>query len=132
MSSLLDVSFTRKFVKQFKKLAPKSQQQFKNRLEIFLNDQHHTSLRRHPLKGKYAGYYSIDIYGDLRRFTGFIQTSNRRLYSVFPNKHTFSALLIEVFVAFLNAEMTNRLIIGFDNISKVSSWHSRFSSAGSK
>ncbi len=66
MSSLLDVSFTRKFVKQFKKLAPKSQQQFKNRLEIFLNDQHHTSLRRHPLKGKYAGYYSIDIYGDLR------------------------------------------------------------------
>ena len=66
MSSLLDVSFTRKFVKQFRKLPAKNQQQFEDRLEVFLNDQHHSLLRRHPLKGKYAGYYSIDISGDLR------------------------------------------------------------------
>ena len=66
MSPPLDVSFARKFVKQFRKLPAKSQQQFKNRLDIFLVDQYHALLRRHPLRGKYAGYYSIDISGDLR------------------------------------------------------------------
>ena len=81
MSSSLDVSFTRKFVKQFKKLPDKNRQQFKNRLELFLADQYHTLLRRHPLKGKYAGYYSIDISGDLRALFRY-QTENSVIFSL--------------------------------------------------
>ena len=62
----MDVSFAKKFAKQLQKLPDKSQQQFRNRLELFLSDQNHVLLQRHALKGKYAGYYSIDISGDLR------------------------------------------------------------------
>ena len=81
MSSPLAVSFTRKFVKQFQKLPAKNQQQFKVRLELFLTDQHHASLRRHPLRGKYAGYYSIDISGDLRALFRY-QTENSVIFSL--------------------------------------------------
>ena len=81
MSSSLDVSFARKFVKQFRRLPAKNQQQFKNRLDFFLNDQHHRSLRRHPLKGKYAGYHSIDISGDLRALFRY-QAENSVVFSL--------------------------------------------------
>ncbi|MYB75540.1 MAG: type II toxin-antitoxin system mRNA interferase toxin, RelE/StbE family [Chloroflexi bacterium] len=62
----MDVSFASRFIKQFNKLPDKSQQRFNSRLKLFMSDQHHVLLRRHALKGKYAGYYSIDISGDLR------------------------------------------------------------------
>ena len=47
----MDVSFTKKFIKQFRKLPNQGQQQFHDRLELFLNDQQHLLLRRHALKG---------------------------------------------------------------------------------
>ncbi len=62
----MDVLFTRKFSKQFRKLPDKSRQQFHKRLKLFLADQNHALLCRHVLRGKYAGYYSIDVSGDLR------------------------------------------------------------------
>ena len=81
MSTPLDVSFAGKFVKQFRKLPAKNQQQFKNRLEVFLVDQDHALLRRHPLRGKYAGYHSIDISGDLRALFRY-QTENSVVFSL--------------------------------------------------
>ena len=66
MSPPARVSFARKFIKQFAKLPPKSQRQFEARLNLFLIDSSAPVLRRHALKGKYTGYYSIDISGDLR------------------------------------------------------------------
>lgn len=62
----MTVSFAKKFVKQYDKLPAKNRRQFDDRLKLFLTDQRHALLRRHALKGKYAGYYSIDISGDLR------------------------------------------------------------------
>ena len=77
----MDVSFTKKFIKQFRKLPNKGQQQFHDRLELFLNDQYHFLLRRHALKGKYAGYHSIDISGNLRAMFRY-QSGNSVMFSL--------------------------------------------------
>ena len=57
---------TAKFKKQYKKLPAKFQIQFEDRLRIFVLDPVDIRLRLHPLKGKYAGYWSMDINGDIR------------------------------------------------------------------
>lgn len=58
--------FTATFKKQFKKLTPKLQEQFEDRLQIFIDDPTSPTLRNHPLKGEYVGYWSINISGDFR------------------------------------------------------------------
>lgn len=60
------IDFTKGFEKQFKKLPPKSKQKFYIRLEIFKKNPFSPILNNHGLKGKYLGYRSIDIQGDLR------------------------------------------------------------------
>lgn len=62
----MTIQRTTKFKKQYKKLPPKFQQQFDERLRIFVVDKTDARLRVHPLKGEYTGYWSIDINGDLR------------------------------------------------------------------
>ena len=57
---------TKKFDKQYAKLSQKSKVLFKSRVEVFKRDPFNTRLRNHALKGKYLGYRSIDIAGDLR------------------------------------------------------------------
>lgn len=60
------IDFTKGFIKQFKLLRPKQKERFYERLELFKKDPHSKRLRDHALKGKYTGYRSIDIEGDLR------------------------------------------------------------------
>lgn len=55
-----------KFDKQFKKLSPKLQDQFQQRLALLLEDPSARSLRIHQLKGSYVGYWSMNVNGDLR------------------------------------------------------------------
>lgn len=55
-----------KFKKQYKKLPPKIQDQFDTRLRLFFDDPIAPQLKIHPLKGKFAGYWSMNISGDLR------------------------------------------------------------------
>ena len=57
---------TAKFKKQYQKLPLKFQNQFDDRLRIFVNDPIDSRLRVHPLKGKYYGYWSMDVNGDIR------------------------------------------------------------------
>lgn len=57
---------TATFNKQFKKLPLKFQAQFENRLRLFDNDPVDKRLRNHPLKGSHAGYWSINVSGDMR------------------------------------------------------------------
>jgi addiction module RelE/StbE family toxin len=57
---------TSKFKTQYQKLPPKFQQQFDDRLHLFVVDQTDPRLRVHALKAKYAGYWSMDVNGDLR------------------------------------------------------------------
>jgi addiction module RelE/StbE family toxin len=60
------IKFTKQFIKQFKHLKPTQQQRFYDRLTLFEHNHHASILRNHALKGKYLGFRSIDISGDLR------------------------------------------------------------------
>jgi addiction module RelE/StbE family toxin len=60
------IDFTKSFIKQFKRLRQNQKERFYERLELFKENPHDRVLRDHALKGKYIGYRSIDIEGDLR------------------------------------------------------------------
>lgn len=60
------IKFAAKFKKQYKKLPKKFQNQFDDRLRLFVSDPTAPQLRVHPLQGKYSGYWSMNISGDLR------------------------------------------------------------------
>ena len=60
------IQTTKSFDKQYAKLDQKTKQKFKARLELFRISPFDTMLRNHALKGKYLGYRSIDISGDVR------------------------------------------------------------------
>ncbi len=62
----MNADFTKAFNKQFEKLPFKRQQLAKETVELFLDDINAASLRTHPLKGEWLGYYSISAGGDLR------------------------------------------------------------------
>jgi addiction module RelE/StbE family toxin len=60
------IRYLPKFKKQYKKLPEKFQRQFDDRLLIFVSDPTTPKLRVHPLKGEYAGYWSMNVNGDIR------------------------------------------------------------------
>ena len=62
----MTIQTTRGFDKQFAKLNPKIRLHFKDRLVLFQKNPFDRELRNHALKGKYLGYRSIDITGDIR------------------------------------------------------------------
>jgi len=60
------IRYLPKFKKQYKKLPEKFQRQFDDRLLLFVSDPTTPKLRVHPLKGEYAGYWSMNVNGDIR------------------------------------------------------------------
>ncbi|MCL5434799.1 MAG: type II toxin-antitoxin system mRNA interferase toxin, RelE/StbE family [Patescibacteria group bacterium] len=54
------------FEKQYKKLKKTEKDKFKERINIFITDEFNPILNNHPLRGKYLGYRSINVTGDLR------------------------------------------------------------------
>ncbi len=60
------IETTKAFDKQYAKLNIKIKASFKNRVELFKANPFDVSLRNHSLKGRYLGYRSIDITGDVR------------------------------------------------------------------
>ena len=54
------------FKKQYAKLRAHEKEKFKERRDLFLEDPFHPVLNNHPLQGKYVGYRSINVAGDLR------------------------------------------------------------------
>lgn len=60
------IVFQKKFEKKFKKLPLKIKEKFNERLIIFEKDEFDLVLNNHQLKGKYQGYRSINVTGDLR------------------------------------------------------------------
>jgi addiction module RelE/StbE family toxin len=61
-----NIILEKNFKKQFIKLDIKIQSQFKNRIEMFLENQFHSTLNNHSLHGEWDGCYSINITGDIR------------------------------------------------------------------
>ncbi|MBA3788941.1 type II toxin-antitoxin system mRNA interferase toxin, RelE/StbE family [Patescibacteria group bacterium] len=62
----MEVEYHPNFKKQYKKLSKKFQRQFIEKLKLFLVDPASPQLRNHPLKGRYGGYWSINVNGDVR------------------------------------------------------------------
>ena len=62
----MTIRYLPKFKKQYKKLPTKMQTQFDERVQLFAIDPTSPKLKVHPLKGKYAGYWSMNLSGDLR------------------------------------------------------------------
>lgn len=60
------LDFSRKFKKMFTKQRPATREKFRERTKIFLDNPFDPLLRNHSLRGKYDGYRSIDVAGDIR------------------------------------------------------------------
>lgn len=60
------ISYTARLKKQYQKLPKKIQLQFDERLKLFICDKSDPRLRVHPFSGNFAGYWSMNISGDLR------------------------------------------------------------------
>jgi addiction module RelE/StbE family toxin len=60
------IRYLPKFKKQYKKLPIKMQAQFDERVKLFSIDPTMPMLKVHPLKGTYAGYWSMSVSGDIR------------------------------------------------------------------
>lgn len=68
----MKVRFHKNFEKQYKRLKKGQKERFQERLILFLENPFHAILGNHPLKGKYRGYRSINITGDLRAIYKFV------------------------------------------------------------
>ena len=60
------IKFHKNFEKQYRKLLSKQKKSFKEKIKILLEDEFNPVLNSHPLRGKYSGYRSINVSGDLR------------------------------------------------------------------
>lgn len=60
------IKLHKKFEKRYKTLKESEKKKFKERRDIFLQNEFDPVLNNHSLKGKYQGYRSINITGDLR------------------------------------------------------------------
>lgn len=83
----MKISFHKNFIKQSKKLPAKDQQQLRERLALFLENPFHEQLNNHPLKGKYLGFRSINIKGDLRAVYKSISESDQECIFVIIGNH---------------------------------------------
>lgn len=62
----MKILFHKHFEKQYTNLRASEKERFKKRIELFIQDQFDPLLGNHSLRGKYEGYRSINITGDLR------------------------------------------------------------------
>ena len=60
------IVFHRDFKKSYKNLSPTIKEKLEERLRLFVKDEFDPVLNNHALKGKYIGYRTINITGDLR------------------------------------------------------------------
>lgn len=80
--------FHKHFEKQLRKLSKRQRERVKEQLTFFLEDPFHPLLNNHSLQGKYQGYRSISIEGDLRA----IYKLSDSVTSIFVAIGTHSAL----------------------------------------
>ncbi len=74
------------FEKQYKKLRLGQKEKFKEKIAFFLKDEFNPILNNHPLRGRYKGYRSINISGDLRAI--YKREIRKRVIFVAIDKHS--------------------------------------------
>ena len=84
----MKILFHKNFRKIYKKLGVGARKKFKERRDLFLQNPFHPLLNNHALKGKYEGYRSINVGGDLRA----IYKELKKNLALFANIDTHSNL----------------------------------------
>lgn len=62
----MQIEYSKKFIKEYKKCPPKIKIAFKKRLKLFLENYNHPIVKNHKLNGKFKKYRSININADWR------------------------------------------------------------------
>lgn len=62
----MEILLRKKLKKELKKITPKLQERFFERMELFLINPHNPILNNHSVDAAYPGMRSINITGDLR------------------------------------------------------------------
>ena len=62
----MKIVFHKNFEKRYLKLSKPLKLKIKENNILFAQDPYHPTLNNHPLNGKYLGYRSINVTGDLR------------------------------------------------------------------
>ena len=62
----MTIVFHRDFKKKYHKLSPKIIERLDDRLRLFSKDEFNPLLNNHALEGKWFGYRSINVTGDIR------------------------------------------------------------------
>lgn len=68
----MKIVFHKNFEKRYKKLSKGIKQKVKEKNILFEKDPYNQGLNNHALNGKYAGYRSINITGDVRIIYKFL------------------------------------------------------------
>ena len=68
----MEIFLHKNFVKKYGKLRSSEKKRFKERQDIFLKDPYNPILNNHALNGKYMGYRSISITGNIRIIHKFL------------------------------------------------------------
>jgi addiction module RelE/StbE family toxin len=79
----MQIEYSQKFIKEFKKCPPNIKKAFISRLEIFNENIHHPLLNNHQLSGKLKNYRSINITGDWRAI--FEETTQKYYFIAIGN-----------------------------------------------
>lgn len=58
--------FHKNFEKAYQKASHQVKNKFKNRLKLLTQNEFDPTLNNHLLQGKYSGYRSINVTGDIR------------------------------------------------------------------
>jgi len=74
----MNVSYSKAFIKQAKRLSPELRSKLLERIAVFSDNPLHPSLRNHALRGKFKDYRSIDITGDARAL--YLQRENEAIF----------------------------------------------------
>lgn len=74
----MTIQLHKTFKKQYAKLTQAQKSKFKERRNLFLQDEFNPILNNHALKGRYQGYRSINVTGDIRVI--YINSSEDRVF----------------------------------------------------
>ncbi|EKD84981.1 MAG: hypothetical protein ACD_38C00119G0007 [uncultured bacterium] len=81
----MKIKLHKNFQKHYIKLTSSQKKKFKERRDIFLQDEFNPILNNHALKGTYMGYRSINITGDLR---AIFRRNNEEIIFVAIDSHS--------------------------------------------
>ena len=83
----MEIQYSRRFIKQLKKLPADIKVAFKERLKIFLENKYHPLLCNHPLRGDFVGCHSLNVTGNYRAIFKELNNGEIIIFSAIGDHH---------------------------------------------